>query len=181
MQPLSDNNIQSELSYTYLHAVATMVGASCQPGTRHEDNNGIDAALTGWGPFPNGGSLTEIDLKVQLKSQRGHPAEMDGDLPYFLQDKGGLRYDDLRAETLSTHRILLVVFLPERKEDWLRIEEDCLVLAGRSYWVSLRGATASTNKTGQTVYLPTVQKFHPEGLISIFTRLSKKEVLKYHK
>ena len=61
VRPLSANNIEAELSYAYLHAVASKAGVGCKLGSRHDDNAGIDAELTGWGPFPNGGYLTEID------------------------------------------------------------------------------------------------------------------------
>ena len=68
MQALSTPNIESELSYAYLHAVASKAGMACSQGSRHEDNNGIDASLTAWGPFADGGYLTEVNIKVQLKA-----------------------------------------------------------------------------------------------------------------
>ncbi|MDD4915191.1 MAG: DUF4365 domain-containing protein [Methylococcales bacterium] len=66
MKPLSNNDIESELSYAYLHAVASKAGVGCKLGSRHDDNPGIDAELTGWGPFS--GYRQEIDIKVQLKA-----------------------------------------------------------------------------------------------------------------
>ena len=69
MRPLSANNVESELSYAYLHAVASAAGAACSVTTRHEDNSGVDAKIVGWGPFPNGGYRHEVDLKVQLKAR----------------------------------------------------------------------------------------------------------------
>jgi hypothetical protein len=50
MRPLTSNDIESELSYVYLHAVASKVGASCNITNRSLDGNGIDAAITGWAP-----------------------------------------------------------------------------------------------------------------------------------
>jgi len=41
---------------------------SCGDANRHEDNNGIEAKLTAWLPFVNAQTLTEVDLKVQLKA-----------------------------------------------------------------------------------------------------------------
>ena len=61
-------NVESELSYAYLHAVASRAAMACGEGNRHEDNNGVDAGITAWGPFPGGGYLNEVDLKVQLKA-----------------------------------------------------------------------------------------------------------------
>lgn len=45
MNPLSNNDIENELSYAYLHAVAARSGIGCSLATRHEDNRGIDARL----------------------------------------------------------------------------------------------------------------------------------------
>jgi hypothetical protein len=49
--PLHDNDIKSELSYAYLHAVASRAGCECQVAGRHSDNQGIDAVVIGSGDF----------------------------------------------------------------------------------------------------------------------------------
>jgi len=72
---LSPPNIESELSYAYLHAVASKAGMSCRDGNRHEDGAGIDALLTAWGPFPNESYLTEVSLNIQLKATVAEPLE----------------------------------------------------------------------------------------------------------
>ncbi|HEV7832484.1 MAG TPA: hypothetical protein VGP09_03725 [Caballeronia sp.] len=41
-------NRESELSYAYLHAIASHAGVNCKTSNRHDDNAGIDAMLTGW-------------------------------------------------------------------------------------------------------------------------------------
>lgn len=109
MNPLSSENIESELSYAYLHAVASSVGIACEIAGRHEDNAGVDARLVGWAPFPGGGYRREVDVKVQLKATTKRPSEVDGALSYRLC--GISRYDDLRTDATSTPRIL-VVLLP---------------------------------------------------------------------
>jgi len=67
MRPFSQNDIEAELSYAYLHAVAAHAGVACRPGDRHEDGRGIDAQLTAWGNWPDS-YRTEVNLKVQLKA-----------------------------------------------------------------------------------------------------------------
>lgn len=179
MRPLTGNDIESELSYAYLHAVASKVGASCSISNRSLDGNGIDATITGWGPFPDGGYLEEITIHVQLKATVGIPSESDGYLSYFLN--GVNRYNDLRADTISVPRVLVVLFLPADATDWLHISPEELVLKKCAYWASLRGADFSTNNTGETVYLPTAQVMNDASLTSIFTKLSRKEDLTYSK
>lgn len=177
MKPLTTNNIEAELSYAYLHAVASKAGVGCKLGSRHDDNAGIDAELTGWGPFPNGGYLTEIDIKVQLKATVKTPVPKGEYWPYFLN--GISRYDDLRKETLSTHRILVVLFLPENEADWLGLDDEALILRKCAYWVSLRGAKSSSNSSGQIIYLPKSQRFDPEGLLALMAQLSHNKVPTY--
>jgi hypothetical protein len=75
IRPLTPPNIESELSYAYLHAVASQAGMTCREGNRHEDNNGIDAQLTAWLPFVDANTLTEVDIKVQLKATLAEPVD----------------------------------------------------------------------------------------------------------
>jgi hypothetical protein len=177
MTPLTKNDIESELSYAYLHAIASRVGAGCKVGNRHDDNHGVDASLTAWGPFQNGGYIQEVDLKIQLKATISQPVDNGTHLSYFLS--GLNRYNDLRSDALAIHRILIVMFLPPDAKEWLSITENELILKKCAYWVSLRGAAASANGTGETIYLPKVQIFNPDSLLDICARLSRRETINY--
>ncbi len=173
MRPLSPPNIESELSYAYLHAVASHAGMACSVSNRHADNNGVDAIVTAWAPFDNGGYLTEVDIKVQLKATISVPADDGTHLSYFLN--GVSRYDDLRAATVDVARILVVLFLPADAADWLAQTEDELALRRCGYWVSLREAAATQNGSGATVKLPKAQVFSPAALKALASRLSRRD------
>ena len=177
MQALSPLNIESELSYAYLHAVASKAGMACNVAGRHEDNNGVDATLTAWGPFTNGGYLTEVDIKVQLKATTATPTDDGTNLSYFLS--GVNRYNDLRTETVNAARILVVLFLPADAQNWLNHSENELALRRCAYWQSLRGAPATTNSTGETVYLPKAQMFTPQALADLAAQLSHRNFPRY--
>jgi hypothetical protein len=177
MKPLGLNDIEAELSYAYLHAVAAQAGIACAVSSRHLDNAGIDARLTGWGPFPGGGSRIEVDLNVQLKATIAAPVDDGTSYSYFLH--GTKRYNDLTVKTLATPRILVVLFLPPNPEQWLGLTEDELVLRRCSYWVSLRGADLTTNQSGATVKMPKAQTFTPNNLIGLMSRLSNNDIPEY--
>ena len=177
MSPLTLENIESELSYAYLHAVASKAGVACKVAGRHEDNAGVDAQLVGWGPFPNGGWRQEVDLKIQLKATIKQPTTVGNSLSFSLS--GIPRSDDLRSEAIATPRILVVLFLPEKAENWITHTDDALSLHRCAYWVSLRGAKSSENKTAQTVYLPKAQRFDADGLTSLMATLSRNEIPTY--
>lgn len=170
MRALSAPNIESELSYAYLHAVASKAGMACTPAGRHEDSNGVDAQVTAWGPFTGGGYITEVTMKIQLKATVAVPADNGTHLSYSLQ--GIDRYDDLRSNALGVPRFLVVLFLPTADTDWLVHSVDSLILKRCAYWVSLRNAPPTTNSTATTVYLPKGQIFGPGQLVNLAAQLS---------
>lgn len=177
MGPLSTQNVESELSYAYLHAVASSVGVCVSDANRHQDNAGIDATLTSWGPFPEGSLLKEVDLKVQLKATVKPPVLRNDHFSYELQ--GIQRYHDLRSEALATPRILVVLFLPQDQRHWLEITPEFLMIRKCAYWASLRGAPDTTNRASVAVYLPCRQTFHPQGLQALLSRLSRRDIPRY--
>lgn len=177
MRPLTDRNIESELSYAYLHAIASHSGMTCTSSNRHEDNNGIDASLTAWGPFPQENLLQEVDLNIQLKATVSPLTEVRETWSYFFS--GVQQYDDLRAENIATPRFLVVLFLAATKNNWLTCSAEELTLRQCAYWVSLRGAPAVTNSSGTTVYLPRAQLFNPPGLSALALRLSNRDIPRY--
>jgi hypothetical protein len=177
MRALSQLDIEAELSYAYLHTVAARAGLVCRVASGFEDKAGIDAALTGWAPFPDGGYLEEVDVKVQLKSTSLVPRDDGRSLSYFLQDTS--RYDALRAETAAVPRILMVLFLPGEPEHWVGHSADELVLRKCAYWVSLRGAPATRNTSGITVKLPKTQVVTPGNLLQLMGRLSRRDFPRY--
>lgn len=80
--------------------MAKHAAVACTVATRSEDNAGIDARLTGWGPFPPGIRRQEVDLKVQLKTTVKTPTRVGSTWAYSLAGIG--RYDDLRSSALIT-------------------------------------------------------------------------------
>ena len=177
MAPLTLANIESELSYAYLHAVAANAGMACEAVSRHQDNAGVDARIIAWGPFPGAEWSQEVDLKVQLKATIKTPALVGEYLSYSLA--GVSRYDDLRSDCVSVPRILVVLFLDQNRDRWLTQTEGALSLHRCAYWVSLRGAKASENKTAQTVYFPESQRFDTNGLKYLMAAVAQNRVPTY--
>lgn len=174
---MHDKDIEAELSYAYLHAVAAHAGVACQVATRARDNLGIDATLSLVRDFGEGAVLSEISLNVQLKATVVPPARKDRRLSYFLEDIA--HYDRLRAESAYPARILVVLFLPPGHAEWLECSPERLALYRAAYWVSLRGAPATANSSGQTIYLPESQPLSPGGLVDLFRRVARREELRY--
>jgi hypothetical protein len=174
---LSEQNIEAELSYAYLHAVATRGGFSCSYTHRHLDDVGVDAQIHEDGRQLASDSIyTSFALHVQLKATRVQPIEHGGRFSYSLAIR---QYNRLRESRLTAARVLVVLFLPANPADWLTHSEESLIAKRCAYWVSLRGAPASANDIGQTVYLPREQVLSVDGLHQLMTRCSRDEEILY--
>jgi hypothetical protein len=166
---ITSKDIEAQLSYAYLHAAAVHAGLECRQATAVEDKEGIDAVVTAYGEVP-GTWRTQVTINIQLKATIKTPSDDGSHLSYFLKEVR--RYDKLREDHREPVRLLVVLFLPEKHDDWLSCTEEQLVLKRCAYWVSLRNAPDSTNGTGQTVKIPKDQILKPENLKALVERLA---------
>lgn len=174
---LTDQNIESELSYAYLHAVASRAAFACHVADRHLDDAGVDAVVREDGRrLADDSLLTSFELHVQLKATYQTPTETEGRFCYSLSVP---RYNKLRNPRVNSPRILAVLYLPENAEEWLRHSEDALVAKRCMYWVSLRNAAESANPKHQTVYVPRSQVLSTASLTELMTRISRREEVNY--
>lgn len=161
-KPLSDNDIESELSYAYLHAVASRAGMNCQVSNRHADNRGIDATIRG---FDN-----PVIIDVQLKATI-QPLIETYEGYYSYSFRGIAQYNQLRGRNFPP-RILVVLWLTEDSEQWLHISPEELSIKKCAYWVSLFDAPETANETAETIYLPKNQLLTVESLNDMANRLT---------
>jgi hypothetical protein len=174
---LSKQNIEAELSYAYLHAVAAQAGFGCKAGARHDDDAGVDAIVSeDRRRLAKESVLTSFDLHVQLKATYQTPVEQDGKYSFNLTIP---RYDKLRNPAVNSARLLVVLYLPADANDWLTHSEEAMIARRCAYWVSLKNAPASINPKNQTVYIPRRQLLSPASLTALMTQLSKREEIHY--
>jgi hypothetical protein len=175
--PLTENDVKAELSYAYLHAVAARAGFGCEVAGRHSDNAGVDAYVRIKERLTPEATLTNFAFEVQIKATSQVPAEEAGQFSYWMQDVE--RYDELRERSGPMPKLLVVLFLLADAVRWLEHSEDGLVARRCAYWVSLWDAPRSTNRTGQTVYLPRANVLSFEGLRRIARGLACEEEFTY--
>lgn len=144
--------------------------------SRAEDENGIDAHLTAWLPYVDDATHTEVSLHIQIKATIEEPRD-DG-INYEYRLRGANRYDDLRSQTISIPRLLVVLFLPSTPTNWLSHTPDELVLRRCAYWQSLRNAPSITTKSA-VIKLPKVQVFSPSELTELAVRISRHDIPVY--
>ena len=75
--------------------------------------------------------------------------------------------------------MLVVLFLPDDMEQWLTHSPRQLVCRKCAYWLSLRNAAQSANRSEQTVYLPRGNLLSVEKLRELMARFSRREVINY--
>jgi len=163
-------NIESELSYAYLHAVCSKAGLSCNQGNRHDDGAGVDVVITYRGELKHT-YLREIPLSVQLKATTTQPSEKNGNFSYFLQ--GVDRYNKLRANDSPVYKILVVLFLPENQDDWLKCSAEELIMKKAAYWVNLYDEPEVLTTSGTTISIPTSHILTPEALMNLVNLAAK--------
>jgi hypothetical protein len=169
---LTDNNIKAELSYAYLHAVASRAGFGCEVAGRMSDGAGVDALVRFKERLAPDVVFTESVIEVQLKATSDPAKVQNGRSAFFLRRD---HYDKLRASDIGLRRFLVVLFLPENADEWLGHTADQLLLKRCAYWCSLRGASETANKSGQTVYLPHANTFSVAGLRGLMTRVARND------
>ena len=174
---LSEQNIEADLSYTYLHALAARGGFSCSYTHRHLDDAGVDAQIHEDGRFLAADSIrSSFALQVQLKATCVPPIEQNERFSFSLRIG---QYNKLQETQLESARILVVLYLPANPAEWLHHTEEALIARRCAYWVSLRGAPTSQNAGHQTVYIPRNQPLSIASLTDIMTRCSRQEEILY--
>jgi len=175
--PLTTNDIEAELSYAYLHAVASRAQFGCEIAGRHSDNAGVDAYVRVKERLAQDVIHTNFAFEIQLKATSTKPAMEAERYSYWLKDVD--RYDDLRERSSPMPKLLVVLYLPEDASKWLEHSEEGLVARRCAYWVSLWDAPASANRTGQTVYLPRGNLLSVDGIRNLALSLAREEELRY--
>lgn len=148
---MTDSDQKEALSFVYVRAVAARAGYVI--GRSELDRDSIDLRIESGEPM-------RPALDLQLKAT----ANLNGrDDCYFRFTLNRKNYDDLRIPT-QTPRLLVVLDLPRRRDQWVTITEDKLVLRRRAYWLSLVGRPQTDNQVSVTVQIPRRNVFDVNGL-----------------
>jgi hypothetical protein len=168
---LTRNQIESELSLAYLHAVAASEGFAVD--VPHIDSDSVDAVIAAKGKLDVTSLKHAPKIEVQLKSSFNTVVNADGAISISLPVNN---YNDLRADTMVP-RLLVLFALPTSQAEWLIHHPERLVLQKCSYYVNLKGLPESSNVGHQTVYVPTTNMLTPNALKALMIKASKLEDL----
>jgi len=135
------------------------------------------AAAAGYGADVPDSDYDSIDLVVssrlgkrqRLEFQIKCTAEALSESHDFGFELSKKNYDDLRVDTVIP-RLLFVLVVPEKIEDWLRQTERRMNLRRCGYWKSLQGLRDLPNTNSVTVRIPRSNLLTPETLRSLMLR-----------
>jgi hypothetical protein len=152
-------NQQEQFSDAFLIAIAAAAGCAISRPT--PDNDSIDWTLSCRLP-------RRPKLDVQLKSTIFQENTI-GDIRYRLKIKN---YNDLILEDLVAPRILVLVTVPRKVEDWLSMTTESLLLRYTAYWRSLAGEPRLRNSKACTVTISQRNLITPASLRDLMTRIN---------
>ena len=172
---LPDTTIQEELSKAYLQTIASYAGYTVQHIYR--DNDGVDSIVKSNGKPATDSVLTSVSVEVQLKSccNEEHVFENEnGDIVYDLKARN---YNFLVDCNRQLDIILILLYLPSDKRDWISYSIEELIFRKCAYWVSLKGREKTDNNGTKRIIIPKNNVFSPEALHQIMVKISKEEAL----
>ena len=106
---MTEADIQCELSYAYLHAVAARLGVECDKSERISDNHAVDARLHVVGKLAADYVLARLSVDIQLKSCSRDLVQDDARFSY---PPPRVQYDKLRATDVNSPLLLVLFVMP---------------------------------------------------------------------
>jgi hypothetical protein len=162
-------DFQAQFSVAYVKAVASVAGYWAEEPARGKDKDGVDLSIFSRGSM---GETDSPQLDVQVKSHGG-PAPKD-DWKYDLKVAS---YRKLRPTKFQVPRILVVVLVPKKKEEWLRhVAHKELVMRRCAYWKYLAGQPETTNDDTIRIEMPRSQILDPTTLAAMMTRVADRNI-----
>lgn len=169
--PVTPNQQREELSKAYVAAVAARCGFKL--GTWSQDDDCLDVTIGAAGIL-GGGTLAGPKLDVQLKASSAPGHVHAQHIAWSLSRR---HYDMLRGRACSP-RILVVLMLPAKQDDWVHHSAESLILRRCAYWDSLHGRDPiDGDQETTTVHIPRTNVFSPSTLQGLMEKVSREEVL----
>lgn len=162
---LTVEDTKEELSYAYVHAIATLAGFTCD--RPFKDRDSIDIQISSRGQLSPSSKLLSPKIEAQVKATSVLEIA-NGVIPYPLKRKN---FVDLRAVTMVP-RILIVLLLPNDSDDWATFSTESLVTRRCAYWHDVCLEPDHRNRRSQTVYVPTKNIFSPTSLRQLMVEVS---------
>ncbi|MGF1641978.1 MAG: DUF4365 domain-containing protein [Rhodospirillales bacterium] len=151
---------QESFGDAFLLAVASVAG--CAASRPRPDDDSVD-----WTLSCRLRCRPKLDVQMKTISTDDAPGDV---IRYALKKKN---YSDLILTNVLAPRILVLVTVPEKIENWLSLTTEGLVLRRCGYWVSLAGEPESDNETSVTVSVPRRNLLTPKAVRQMMHTINK--------
>jgi len=166
--PVDESEQKQQLSFAYLHIVASAAGFVCQSPSVDDDS--VDRTVVARGWIDEKAKLRSPKIDVQLKSIAREPlAEGEVSLAFRL---GRKNYDELRHWAMVP-RLLVVLLLPRDPREWVEQDHERLLSRYAAYYVSLAGKPAATQRAKVPVKIPRSNLFSVDNLRRLMVQASQ--------
>jgi Domain of unknown function (DUF4365) len=112
--------------------------------------------------------------RLAYPSIESHSTATGHHLVFSLKRKN---YDDLRIEEFIVPRLLVVVLVPKKDEEWLQHNEAETIIRHCAYWACLRGMEDKKNRAKICIRFPRTNLFTVDALRELMRRVGHKEPL----
>ena len=160
---MTTNHRMEGLSRAYLQAVGAQAGANLQ---YQVTDYGIDFSLREITRIRGRYVDTATVIDVQLRSTTRVRERPTG----FGYDLDVRTYNFLRRERVLIPRLLLLLVLPDREDQWLMSSDEGLTLRRCMYWLSLLDHPDSRARSSVRVTVPRANRFDVPALRGLFDR-----------
>lgn len=154
------NNQKEQFSAAYARAVASVAGLNVS--TYAVDDDSVDITMS-----RKGGAAERVDIQLKCTSDT---LPDQGDLKFVLPLKN---YQDLSRPTIMP-RLLVVLFVPKKCDDWMDITSERALLKHAAWWCNLKGAPHTDNNSNVTLTIPRKNLFTPSVLVETLDEQTKK-------
>ncbi|MFN8827564.1 MAG: DUF4365 domain-containing protein [Planctomycetota bacterium] len=158
-----DNDLKSAFGLAFVRAVAHCAGFLTAEPNRELDGDGVDLMVFARDEH---GLVRSPRIELQVKTTQ-QAAEGDP-IPFDLRAKN---HDERIDPSWQVPRILVVVFVPPRREQWIDCEPEQLVLRRAGYWCSLRGQPRVANGSMVRVRIPRANLLDVTAIRGIMARV----------
>lgn len=167
--PFTVQDIQEELSYAYVHAVASRAGFGCDRPNKDRDSS--DVTISAYAKLAPESIFNSPKLDIQLKATASElTVNNHNQFPLSISKKN---YDDLRRPN-HVPKLLVLFIMPSDAAEWLINNQDALIARRCCYWCNLTGLP-DVDTESRTVYVPRLNIFSPEALNQLLTIISRGE------
>lgn len=144
---VSIQDIEEQLSVTYIHGIVTMSGYTITDIKGAEDRHGIDATIQGFH------ERTYATLHIQLKATSGLGTPVDGAYRFQMTRK---HFNMLRERAVHNPAgcLLGVLRLPQQPNKWLETTPDALTMRKCMYWSRPSDWTDPKSESQKSISVP---------------------------